>query len=115
MTVHTIESRYGEAVPLADTPKTWPDNPGISTLHVLLLFVGIPLLVIIVVSLLILAPGWGKAQRYRPGQPWAARTEWFGGAVAVQPGGTAGVASPAERVGATDRHDPDTGGASAGW
>lgn len=106
-------------MPLADTPKTWPDNPGISTLHVLALFVGIPLLVILAVFLLFFAPTWGKSQRYRPGQPWSAANEWFGGSVAVEPGTGSAIAATAadgrSPRDANDRGPSDTGGASAGW
>jgi hypothetical protein len=88
-------------------------------LHVILLFVGIPLFVIIAVSLLILAPGWGKAQRYRPGQPWQATAEWFGGSVAVAPAvstsPTTAAPDPSGGNAQGTSIEPDTGGASAGW
>ena len=56
-----------------------------SDLHVLLIFAGIPLLVILTVSLLVLAPGWVKGPRYRPGLPWTADAVWFGPAVSAVP------------------------------
>lgn len=105
----------------ADTPTTWSEGPSLSTLDALLIFAGIPLLVILVVSLLVFAPSWVNGPRYRPGQPWEARSEWFGGAaVAAQPqrsmiepghSGARADASPA----APTRVDDGSGGASAGW
>jgi hypothetical protein len=96
-----------------------------STLHALLVFAGIPLLVILAVSLLVLAPGWVKGPRYRPGQPWDARREWFGpGIGATGPAGdAAGVLGsgaeadagvpPGQQPGS--QQDDRPGGASAGW
>ncbi len=55
------------------------------SLQVLLIFVGIPLLVITTVSLLVLIPSWVKGPRYRPGQPWDAESEWFGAQIATAP------------------------------
>jgi hypothetical protein len=83
----------------------------------LLVFVGIPLLVIAVVSLLVYAPAIAKGPRYRPGLSWWAPPVWIGGpseeleqseqtgAPALPPGKTA----PATAVART------TGGASASW
>jgi hypothetical protein len=126
MTVHKEGWQYGwgvmRGVVLADTPRTWPDGPSMSTLKVLLVFAGIPLLVIVVVSILVLAPGWVKGPRYRPGQPWDARREWFGPGAAdpgdeVAPAGSdetaGGSGVPAREPGTRDDQSP--GGASAGW
>ncbi len=113
---------------LADPPKTWPDGPAISTLETLAIFVGIPLLVILAVSLLVYAPSWVHGPRYRPGQPWAAGSQWFGtslaadsaaarlesGAPTAAPKDTLSGSSAATRP--VDRQaDRDPGGASAGW
>lgn len=52
-----------------------------------LLLVGVPLLVIGLVSLAVLGPEWGRAGRWRPGQPWLEKPMWFGGlGEAVPPG-----------------------------
>ncbi len=119
-------------MPLADTPSTWPNGPSLSTLHVLLLFVGIPLLVIVVVSLLVLAPGWVNGPRYRPGQPWDAKSEWFGPALAggspdqddaahepasvdASGGQSGSQARPASAAASAGQTRQGTGGASAGW
>lgn len=95
---------------LAGTPKNWPDGPSMSALHVLLVFVGIPLLVILTVSLLVYAPSWVKAPRYRPGQTWEATSEWFG-AVATARTPSTGSAAGAETAAASS----GSGGASADW
>jgi hypothetical protein len=127
---------------LADTPRTWPDPVSISTLKVLAIFAGIPLLVIIIVSLLVLAPGWVKGPRYRPGLPWEADNVWFGVGVGARPEAAtdaatvdagrpagpaetaasadtadAGPPGPSAPSGATRAAHPDQrpGGASAGW
>lgn len=113
-----------------------------STLDVLLVFVGIPLLVIAAVSLLVYAPSWVKGPRYRPGQSWDASAEWFGASAVRLPvtgaaagatrsstsGNTAaatGTTRLQDSVGAEDTRelhgqsdlgpDPRPGGASAGW
>ncbi len=81
-----------------------------SALHVLLVFVGIPLLVILTVSLLVYAPSWVKGPRYRPGQSWEATSEWFGTVATAR----APTTAPAAGVSAAA---PSTvsGGASADW
>jgi hypothetical protein len=112
-------------VTLADTPYNWPDPPPMSTLHGLLVFVGIPLLAIVVISLLVMAPSLAKGPRYRPGQDWDARPEQFG----AQPIGAAGsgrlleagtqdgdreraTGAPGDRMRSGDE---GTGGASVSW
>jgi hypothetical protein len=116
-------------VTLADTPATWSEGPFISTLHALAIFVGIPLLVILTVSLLVYAPSWARGPRYRPGQPWQSKTEWFGASVAADPPlrlledagpgtGTTGssrVSPVPEHPDARERSDGGSGGASATW
>lgn len=58
----------------------------------LLVFVGIPLLVIAAIYLLAYAPSWVKGPR-RSGQPWGTASEWFG----AQPGGHAGATAVTTR------------------
>jgi hypothetical protein len=96
-----------------------------STLHGLLVFVGIPLLAIVVITLLTMAPSLAKGPRYRPGQEWDARPEQFG----AQPIGSSipgrqieagpqasererATGTPGERMGSGDE---GTGGASVTW
>jgi hypothetical protein len=96
-----------------------------STLHGLLLFVGIPLLAIAVISLLVLAPSLAKGPRYRPGQDWDAQPEQFG----ALPVGASTSARQIEAAPQPDREqasgapgdrrlgsgDEGTGGASVSW
>jgi hypothetical protein len=111
---------------LADTPQDWPDPPPMSTLHALLLFGGVPLAVIIVVSLLVMAPSLAKGPRYRPDQEWDAEAEQFGatpiGAGATSAGQIESGTSSPGRQQATDAvgerqssRGHDSGGASVGW
>lgn len=93
---------------LADTPTTWVDPEPLSTLSALLVFAGIPLLVIAVVTLLVMAPSLANGPRYRPGQEWDGAAEWFGAPALTadqRPRLTSGAAP--EVAG--------TGGASARW
>lgn len=67
----------------ADTPTTWPEPDPMSTLHALLLFVGVPAGLFVVIALLVMAPSVVKGPRYRPGLSWWAKPEWFGGPAEV--------------------------------
>lgn len=81
----------------------------------LLVFVGIPVLVIAAVSLLVFAPSIAKGPRYRPGLSWWAPPVWIGGPTEnpkptigvpeLEPGPTAAAAAGTRT----------TGGASASW
>lgn len=95
-------------------------------LETLLVFVGIPLLVMAVISLLVMAPSLAKGSRFRPGQAWDAHPEWFGapeptGAEAAPqrpeleggPPATGALAAPPSSRATGD--DRDTGGASVRW
>jgi hypothetical protein len=82
-----------------------------STLHALLLFVGVPALVIAVISLLVIAPSLARGPRYRPGQEWDAQPEWFGGGIEAAPSTSAQQVTTGH-----DGEDPSAqGGASARW
>ncbi len=72
----------------------------------LLLFVGIPLLAIAIVTLLVYAPAWTRSGRHRPGQGWDADPLW------IAPDGTE-PAPPA--LPATSDAPPETGGSSGRW
>jgi heme A synthase len=82
------------------------EQPGkpISTGTVLLLFVGAPLGLFLVITLLVVAPSLARGPRYRPGVGWWAAPVWFGG-----PGGDAQAA-----VESTER-TRNGGGTSARW
>jgi hypothetical protein len=76
-----------------------------SQLHAILLFVGGPLLIIAVITLLVMAPSLAKGPRYRPGQEWDAQPEWLGDNADEGAGElTTGTETEA-----------DSGGASARW
>jgi hypothetical protein len=101
------------------------------TLEVLAIFVGIPLLVILTVSLLVYAPSWVHGPRYRPGQPWDSKSEWFGTSVAADPppglldrgaqdaepalSDRSSALSPSADSDAVRRPSAGSGGASADW
>ena len=74
-------------------------------MHAILLFVGGPLLIITVITLLVLAPSLAKGPRYRPGQEWEAKPEWLGD----------NADDKAAQLTAGGHADSDTGGASARW
>ena len=89
-----------------------------STLHVLLLFVGGPLLIIAVITLLVMAPSLARGPRYRPSQQWDADAEWFGAPGAAT--GKTGEGSDQRLLESSstvkrDDDQDDTGGASASW
>ncbi len=86
-----------------------------STLHALLVFVGIPLLIFVVITLLVMAPSLAKGPRYRPSQQWDADAEWFG-----FPGVEGSAGSRTQQIepsssSASDKPQDTTGGASARW
>jgi len=86
--------------------------------HTVLVFAGIPALVVAVVALLVFAPSIAKGPRYRPGLSWWAPPVWINGPTATKPdpahlpelpgapGTTAGAGTGVAR---------STGGASASW
>ncbi len=87
-----------------------------STLHALLFFAGLPVLIIAVITLLVMAPSLANGPRYRPSQQWDADAEWFG---APTVGGTE-AGTPALESSSSARHGDqtpgdDSGGASASW
>ena len=92
--------------------------------HTVLVFVGIPVLVVAVVALLVFAPSIAHGPRYRPGLSWWAPPVWINGPVATKPdpanlpelpeltgapGATVTTGTAATGVART------TGGASASW
>lgn len=96
-----------------------------STLHALLFFGGIPLLVIVIVYVIAFAPSWtgGPGARLSH-REWTAEPEWFGGPEAVEPSGshvqrqltTQDVEKqPGEGDQPPPGPKPEAGGASARW
>ena len=107
----TAPAQYLSPVNFADAPSTWVDQPSLSTLEALLIFAGIPLLVIGVVSLLVMAPSLAKGPRYRPTEEWEADSEWFGAPADVEEGDAGRRRELGEGTSATS----ETGGAGARW
>ncbi|MGI8889073.1 MAG: aa3-type cytochrome oxidase subunit CtaJ [Nocardioidaceae bacterium] len=104
---------------VADTPLTWPEPPSMSTLEGLLIFAGIPLLIIVVISLLVMTPSLTKSSQQTPGRSWRGQPEWFGAprAISASESGEGGSQITTGRgstiVGAADADE--TGGASVRW
>jgi hypothetical protein len=87
--------------------------------HTLLVFAGIPALIIAVVALLVFAPTLTSGPRYRPGLSWWAPPVWIGG-----PGTHPNEADVPELAAGPDADRTatagsgvarTTGGASASW
>ncbi len=86
-------------------PKEGADlSSGVSGGHALLLYVGGPLLLLTLVSLLVWLPGMVRSTRYRSGRGWGAPPVWFAG--------------PPDPVAAVETAEPgreQKGGASGSW
>lgn len=82
-----------------------------STLEAILLFVGVPALIFVVVTLLVMAPSLAKGPRYRLGQEWEAQPEWFG----LDLESSSADDSRRLTTGEPPQEDLDQGGASARW
>ena len=94
---------------LAGTPKSWEIGPPDSALRVLVVFAGIPLLVIAVIFLLAYAPSWVKGSR--SAQSAGGSTEWFGVTPAAETDGVPTASRAQSRVDV----GPGSGGASGTW
>lgn len=91
--------------------------------HTVLVFVGIPALVVAVLALLVFAPSIAKGPRYRPGLSWWAPPVWIGGPAPTKPdpaslpelpAGTSAAAGTTSASAGTGIART-TGGASASW
>ena len=87
----------------ADVPEGWSNPPEIDAVEAVLLLVGIPLLMFVVITLLVVVPGIVKGERFTPGGQ-ATEDQWFGGPRQ----GTAELPAP-------DSEGSHAGGASARW
>ncbi len=86
--------------------------------HTLLVFVGIPALVIAVIALLVFASSIAQGPRYRPGLSWWAPPVWINGPVTTKPDPANLPELPAgstPTATATTGVARSTGGASASW
>ena len=88
----------------ADVPEGWTDeSESVDPLHALLVLGGIPLLIFVVITLLVVIPGVIKGERFTPGGQ-ATEDQWFGGPSK----GTAELPAP-------DNEESNAGGASGRW
>lgn len=87
----------------ADVPEFWADPYDVDPWHTVLVFVGIPLLMFVTITLLVLLPGIVRGERFTPGGQ-ATADQWFGGPRS----GTAELSAP-------DTDDSHAGGASGRW
>ncbi|HET6626739.1 MAG TPA: hypothetical protein VFG63_10135 [Nocardioidaceae bacterium] len=94
----------------ADTPEKWADPEPVSTLHVLVVLLFIPLGLFLLISLLVFVPSMARGERYTPGRAWHNENEWFGG-----PRGGVEAADKAGPETAEAAERADRGGASAHW
>jgi hypothetical protein len=96
---------------LAATPSTWGKPAPMSVLEALLIFAGIPLAIILGVTLLVLAPSLVRGDRQQRGVSSWTEPQWFGGPADAVPAGrhsVHGEIGPGERA-------EQPGGASARW
>ncbi|HYO40962.1 MAG TPA: hypothetical protein VER39_15050 [Nocardioidaceae bacterium] len=64
----------------AAPPETWDNGPDVSTVYTLLVLGGIPLALLLLITLLVYLPSMtGRDKGYQPGQAWRGEAEWFGG------------------------------------
>ncbi len=87
----------------ADTPEGWPKEEPVDMLDALLLLGGVPLLVIVVVTAVILGPSLARGESLGGGAP-EQDSQWLGG-----PRKSAG------ELAAPDSEDSKAGGAGGTW
>lgn len=87
----------------ADVPEGWSNPEAVDPWHAVLLLAGIPLLLFVVITALVVVPGIVKGERFTPGGH-ATEDQWFGGPRS----GTAELPAP-------DGEDSKAGGASGRW
>jgi uncharacterized RDD family membrane protein YckC len=87
----------------ADVPEFWSNPDPVDPWQAVLLFVGVPLLLFLVITALVVIPGVIKGERFTPGGQ-ATQDQWFGGPSK----GTAALPAP-------DNDESKAGGASGRW
>jgi hypothetical protein len=87
----------------ADVPEGWSNPDPVDPMHTILVLVGIPLLLFVVITALVVLPGVFKGERFTPGGQ-ATEDQWFGGPRQ----GTAELPAP-------DTDESKAGGASGRW
>lgn len=96
---------FAAAPAVADTPSTWEDPEPMSTLTALLIFVGGPLALAAVITLLTLGPSLVRGDRNRRGVASWTEPAWFGSE----------VDRSEQSRGELESSETHTGGASARW
>ena len=87
----------------ADVPEFWSNPSAVDPVEATLLFVGVPLLLFLVITAMVVIPGVIKGERFTPGGQ-ATQDQWFGGPTT----GTAELPAP-------DNDESKAGGASGRW
>jgi hypothetical protein len=98
----------------ANHPYDGEDSgPGLSVLHTIGIYVGIPLGLFLLISFLVVVPGWTRGDRNRREVGWIGQN----GATAATPQDAVptGSSSSAEQQGVTAGKSGGTGGASGSW
>jgi hypothetical protein len=96
---------------VAAPPATWGDPAPMSVLEALLIFAGIPLAIIAVITLLVLAPSLVRGDRQQRGVASWTEPQWFGGPAEALPAGR----QPARGELGAGESAERPGGASARW
>lgn len=87
-------------------------GPGLTVLQTLGIYLGIPLGLFLLISFLVLAPGWARGDRNRREVGWIAQN----GTPSAAPGGApSSVGSSAEQHSVSAGKSSGTGGASGSW
>ena len=92
------------ATVLANRDDGAEPGSGLTALQTIGIFIGIPLALFLLITLLVVAPSAARGPRYRPGVGWWAAPVWFNG-----------PAEPESAVRAATAATTEGGGASARW
>ena len=92
----------------AKVPEGWSDPPPVPVLQALLIFAGIPLLLILLISAAVYVPAMVRGERVAPGAA-PVHDQWFGG----PRGGAREIESGAGR--GDQARESETGGAGGRW
>jgi hypothetical protein len=87
----------------AEVPEGWSNPDPVDPWHAALLLAGVPLLLFVVITAIVVIPGIAKGERFTPGGQ-ATADQWFGGPRS----GTAELPAP-------DTEESQAGGASGRW
>jgi hypothetical protein len=98
---------------VADTPAAWETPPPVPTLQALLIFVGIPALLFVVITLLAMAPSLIRGDRQQRGVASWTEPAWFGNQVKGEP--ERGEVTNPQSVAEVESSEGQSGGASARW